>query len=86
VRYGDAQVQTQADPSQASQATQAEAAGAMGARASSRAMGTCEAPEASRLMNEPLPNKRLKLAAPGLKGIIMFVIIRAARRSLSATR
>ena len=33
-----------------------------------------------------LPNKRLKLAAPGLKGIIMFVIIRAARRSLSATR
>jgi len=32
------------------------------------------------------PNMRLKLAAPALKGIIMFVIIRAVRRSLSAIR
>ncbi len=86
MRYGDAQAQTQADPSQASQATQAEAAGAMGARASSRAMGTCEAPEASRLMNEPLPNKRLKLAAPGSQGRIPFVINDLPRRSLSAGR
>jgi len=33
----------------------------MGARASSGAMGTCQASEASGLMNKPLPNKRLKL-------------------------
>ncbi len=32
------------------------------------------------------PNKRLKLAAPAFKGSVMFVIIRAARRSLSAIR
>ena len=32
------------------------------------------------------PNKRLKLAAPALKGIVVFVIIPAARRSLSAIR
>ena len=32
------------------------------------------------------PNKRLKLAAPGLRGNVMFVIVRVARRSLSAIR
>jgi len=32
------------------------------------------------------PNKRLKLTTPALKGFVMFVIIRAARRSLSAVR
>ena len=33
-----------------------------------------------------LPNKRLKLAAPALKGIIAFVITQLARHSLSAIR
>ena len=36
--------------------------------------------------NRRLPNKRLKLAAPGVFGRIPFVIIPAWRRSLGAAR
>ena len=38
------------------------------------------------MSSRALPNKRLKLAAPAFKGITMFVISKAARRSLSAIR
>ena len=34
----------------------------------------------------PLPNMRLKLAAPHFKGSVMFVSNQTARRSLSAVR
>jgi len=34
----------------------------------------------------PLPNKRLKLSAPGVCGKLLFVIIPVRRRSLGAPR